>query len=82
MCFSQQAYRLICNMTYLARHATSLDFDLRLNSDISLLRPICTYFNATRIQEYDAAKIMSLAFLVQKFFAKNVLAKKRYFDHS
>ena len=58
------------------------DLDLRQNSDIDLLRSICTYFNASRREEHDAAKNMSLAFLVRKLFAKPVFAKKRYFDLS
>ena len=76
-----QTHRLICNMTYLARQLTSRDLDLRSNFDIDLLRSICTYFDASRHQEHDSAKIMSVAFLVQKLFAKNHFCKKkRYFD--
>ena len=68
-----QTHRLICNMTYLARHVTSRDLDLRSNSDIDLLRSKCTYFDVSWRQEHDAAKILSVAFLVQKLFAKKNL---------
>ena len=61
---------------------TSRDLDLRSNVGSDLLRSICTYFDASRRQEHDAAKIMSLALLVQKLFEKNIFAKKRYFDLS
>ena len=54
------------------------DLDLRSNSDIDLLkRSMCTYFDASRREEYDAAKIISLAFLVQKLFAKDHFGKKK-----
>ena len=76
-----QTHRMICSMTYLARHVTSRDLDLRSNSDIDLLRSKCTYFDASWRQEHDAAKNMSLTFLVQILFAKkNIFAKRRYFD--
>ena len=59
-----QTHRLICNMTYLFRHVTSRHLDLRSNSDIGLLRSLCIYFDVSRRVEHNAAKIMSLAFLV------------------
>ena len=69
----------MCSMTYLAQHVASCDIDLRRNSDIDLLRSICTYFDASRREEYDAAKISSLAFLLQNLFAKkNVFAKSLF----
>ena len=74
-----QTHLLICNMTYVASHVTSRDLDLRPNSDIDLLRPKCAYFDASWRQEHDAAKIMSLAFLVQKLFAKKTFFKKTLF---
>ena len=66
------------NMTYLAPHGTSRDLDLRSNSDIDLLRSKCTYFDASWREEHDTAKIMSLAFSVQKLFCI-FFAKKWYF---
>ena len=60
---------------------TSGDIDLRSDFEIDLFRSTCTYFDAFRREEHDAAKIMSLALLVQKVFAKTSL-KKRYFDLS
>ena len=77
--FLAQTHRLIYNMTYLARHVTSRGLDLRSNSDIELLRSECTYFDASRRQERDAAKILSLDFLVQKLFVKDHLCKKALF---
>ena len=77
-----QTHRLICNMTYLFLYVTSRDLDLRSNTDIDLSRSICIYFDSSRRQEHDAAKIMSLAFLVQKQFVKNHSHKKLYFDLS
>ena len=57
-------------MTYFVHYVTSCDLDLRSDSDIDLSRSICTYvpiyFDASVKEERDAAKIMSLAFLVQK----------------
>ena len=47
------------------------DLDLMPNFEIGLFRSTCTYFDAFRRQEHDAAKIMSLAFLVQKLYTKN-----------
>ena len=73
----------MCSMTYLAQHVASCDIDLRRNSDIDLLRSICTYFDASRREEYDAAKISSLAFLLQNLFAKKKRFRKTpYFDIS
>ena len=66
-------------MTYLAQQVTSRDLDLRSSSDIDLLRSTRTYFDAFRREEQDAAKIMSLAFLVLKLFAKNRFCKKALF---
>ena len=61
---------------------TSRDLDLSSNYDLALLRVLCTHFDAARREKHDAAKIMALTFLVQKILAKNVLAKKRYYDAS
>ena len=71
-----QTHRLICKMTYLAQYVTSLDVDMRSDSDIDLLMLRCGYFDASWRQEQDAAKLMSLAFLVQKLFAKTYFCKK------
>ena len=81
ICFFRKDALNDCNMTYLAHHVTSCDLDLRSDFDIDLFRSTCTYFDAFRREEHDAAKIMSLALLVQKVFAKTSL-KKRYFDLS
>ena len=70
-------------LAYLAEHVTSRDLDLRSNSEIDLYRSTCTHFDAFRGVEHDAAKIMSLAFLVQKLFVKNrFFSNKCYFDLS
>ena len=75
-----KTHRLICSITYSAQNVTSRDLDLRSNFEIDLFRSKCRYFNTFRRLEHDAAKIMSLAFLVQKVFAKNSFCEKRYFD--
>ena len=75
-----KTHRLICKMTYLAQLVTSRDLDLKPNPDIDLLRSACTYFDAFRREEYNATKIRSLAFLVQKLLEKKM--KKGYFDLS
>ena len=72
-------HRMIWNMPYLAQHVTSRDLDLRSNFEIDLFRSTCTYFDAFRREEQDAAKIMSLAFLVKRLFAKNRFCKKALF---
>ena len=80
--FSPLAAWLICNMTYLVQHVTSLDLislDLRSNSYIDLLRSICTYLDESRREEHDAAKSMSLASLVQRLFAKKTIVQKALF---
>ena len=67
-------HQLICNMTYLTQHITSGDLDLMSNSDIDIFRSTCTSFEAFWWEEYDGAKIMSLAlFAKNHFFAKIVL---------
>ena len=38
------------------------------------------YFDASRREEHDVAKIMSLASLGQKLLVKNHFRKKNYFD--
>ena len=67
---------MICNMIYVAKNVTSLDLDLSSKSDIDLLRLTCTCFDAFRREEYDAAKIVFLASLIQKLFVKKHLSKK------
>ena len=74
-----QTHRLICNMPYLTRHVTSHDLDLKSNSEIDFLRLKCTYFDASWRQEHDAAKIMPLAILVKKLFAKSHFLQKMLF---
>ena len=74
-----KTHRMICNMTYLDQHVTPRDLDLGPNFEIDLFRSTCAYFDALRREEYDAAKIMPLAFLVQKLFAKNRCCKKAPF---
>ena len=57
--------------------------NLTSNSDIDLLRSICTYFDLPRREEHVADRIMSLTCLAQKSFAKgHFCKKKRYFDLS
>ena len=54
--------------------------DVRSNSDINISRSKCTYFDVSWLQEHDCSKIMSLAFLGQKLFAKKLfLCKKKLF---
>ena len=73
----EQTHRLICNITYFPRHVTSNELDLRSNSDVDLLRPVCIYFDVSRWEEHDTAKILSLPFSVQKLFVQNHLCKKK-----
>ena len=75
MCFSRTDAVTDIQHDLLARHVTTRDLGLRSKSDIDILRSNCTYFDASWRQEQDAAKIMSLAFLVQKLLAKKNLAK-------
>ena len=70
-----ETHRLICNMTYLARHVTSRHLDLRSTPEIDLLRSKSTSFDAFWLEEHDPAKSMSLAFLVQKLLVKTFLQK-------
>ena len=84
MCFSRAdaSTDMQCSkMTYLARYVTSRDLNLRSTLEIDLLMSICSYFDASLRQEHYADKIMSLALLVQKLFAKkNIFAKKALFS--
>ena len=76
ICFSCIDASTDMHMTYLSRHVTLRDLDLRSNSDTGLLRSICIYFDTSRREEHDDAKIMSLVLLVQKLFVKkNIFAK-------
>ena len=75
MCFSRTDVSTDMQYDLLGSH-----LDLRSNSDKDLLNSIYTYFDTSRQEKHDAAKIMSLAFLVQNLFAKTSFAKKRYFD--
>ena len=61
-------------MTYLG---SSRDLDLRSNFEIDILRSICTYFDASRREEHNVAKNVSLASLVLKLFAKNRFLQKK-----
>ena len=54
-----KTHRLIYNTTHLIRHVTSRDIDMSSNFEIGLFRSTCTYFDAFRREEHDAAKIMS-----------------------
>ena len=71
----------MCNMTYLGKHVTWRDLDLRSNSDIDLLMWTCKYFDAFRRGKQDAAKIAS-SFISSKVISKNSFCKKRCFDLS
>ena len=68
ICFSCTDASLDMQYDLLVRHMTSRDLDLSSNSDIDLLRSIFIYLDVSRREEHDAAKIMSLDFLVQKLF--------------
>ena len=66
-----KAHRMVCNMTNLAQHGPWPDVKFWNG----LFRSLCTYFDAFRREQYDAAKIMSLAFLVQKLFVNRFCKK-------
>ena len=79
-----QTHQLICNMTHLPHtwpHVTMTC--VRIWPEVKfwhcLLRSICIYLDASRQGQHDAAKIMSLASLVQKLFVKNHFRKKALF---
>ena len=65
--------RLMCNTTYLDHHGTSCDLDLKQNFDIVFFRSIWIELDAFRREEQDGVRINSLAFLVQKLVAKNIV---------
>ena len=69
--------RLICNMIYLGHHLTSGDLDLRSNIDLTHLRSPCIWFDAPRREEHAGIRMKSLAFLVQKLFAKTFFFAKK-----
>ena len=68
-----ETHRLICNMAYPGHDVTSSDLDLRSNFDLDFPRSTCIYLDASRREEHDGGRIISLAFLVQKLLAKNNL---------
>ena len=49
---------------------STCDLYTRANIDPDLSRSQCIYFDAPCREEHDGARIMPLAFLVRKFFAK------------
>ena len=64
----------------LAQGVTLRVLDLSSKFDIAILRSTYTHFDASRREEQYAAKIMSLAYIVQKLFEKNnFFPKTRYF---
>ena len=68
-----ETHRQICNMTCLGHHVTSRDLYLRSNLGIKFFfRSTCIYFDASRQEEHDGARIISPAFLVQELFAINL----------
>ena len=77
-----ETHSLICNMTYLGHNVTSRDPDLRSNFDLEVSRLKCIYFDMSWQEEHDSVRIISLAFLVQKVFAKTIFVKNVYFDVS
>ena len=66
-------HRLICNMTCLDQHVTSRGLGLIVQSP-------CITFDALWREEHDGARIMPLAFLVEKLLATNLFAKNSYFE--
>ena len=56
---------------------SSSDLDMMPNFEIDLFRSTCAYFDAFRREEHDAAKTTSLAFLIQKLFAKKTFLQKK-----
>ena len=79
MCFSRLDASTYMQYDILGSTVTSRELDLRSNSGIDLLMPICTDFDASRREERDAAKIMSLAYLVQKLFEKKTFLQNSIF---
>ena len=60
----------------LAQRVTLRVLDLSSKFDIAILRSTYTHFDASRREEQYAAKIMSLAYIVQKLFEKNIFFQK------
>ena len=68
----------------LAQRVTLRVLDLSSKFDIAILRSTYTHFDASRREEQYAAKIMSLAYIVQSYlrifqFSKTIFPKTRYF---
>ena len=67
--------RLICNLTLLGHQLTSRSRDLRSNIDIDLQGSTYTYFDASQQKKHNDVRIIALAFLNQKLFTKNYVAR-------
>ena len=66
------------DMQHYLRRSTC-DLDLRSYIDPDLSRSLCICFYAPCQEEHDGVRVMPLAFLARKLFAKNVFAKKAVF---
>ena len=73
LCF---ALLLICNMTYFDHQVTSHNLDPRSIFGLEFLRSSCIYFDASQRDEHDCVRIMPLAFLGQKQFARKPVLPK------
>ena len=82
MYMSRRVHRLICNMIYPGHDVTWSDLDLRSNFDLNFLMSTCIYFDASRREQHDGVRIISLAVLVQKLLAKNPLCYLTFDDLS
>ena len=72
-----QTHRLVCNITYLAQHVTSRDLELRSNSDIGLLRSICTYtFRHVSTRGTRCCHNYATSFLSSKDICENPFLQK------
>ena len=69
-----QTHRLIWNITYLSRRVTSRDLDLRSNSDIDPLRPICTYI----FRRVSSSGTRCCQNYVTSFLSSNVICEKPF----
>ena len=77
LCLSGHDASTDCNMTYLGQHLTSRDLDLRSNIDLTF-QGQC--FAAPWREEHVGARIIPLASVVLKLYAKHVSAKNSYVD--
>ena len=57
---------------------SACDLDLRLNIELDLSKSPCICFDAPCRKEHDGARVMPLAFLVRKLFAKTFCPKQLF----